>query len=67
MPPCQVTHPARVPLTEKPDDRPRHLVRPNGAVEVALAVPQELASSKEEPDRLRHDHVERARYKTDPR
>lgn len=32
------------------------------AVEVALSVQQELASHQEEADRLRRQHVERAKY-----
>jgi hypothetical protein len=35
------------------------------AIEVALTVQQELASRHEEADRLRHQHVERARYEAD--
>jgi hypothetical protein len=35
------------------------------AIEVALTVQQELASRQEEADRLRHQHVESARYEAD--
>ncbi|MDR6485505.1 recombinase family protein [Paraburkholderia terricola] len=35
------------------------------AIEVALTVQQELASRQEEADRLRRQHVERARYEAD--
>src|SRR6202040_731570 len=35
------------------------------AIEVALTVQQELASRHEEADRLRRQHVERARYEAD--
>ena len=35
------------------------------AIEVALAVQQELATRHDEADRLRRQHVERARYEAD--